>query len=56
MKPTAEEIIKVLGKLASCFAIPASDNMHNVRMTKPAIETEQAYLDALDVLTRYHHA
>jgi len=55
-KPTAEEIIKALGKLASCFSIPASDDSHYVNVVKPVGEVEMAYLEALDILMRYHHA
>jgi hypothetical protein len=53
-KPTVEEIRDTLGKLASCFSIPASPKIHRVNVVRPVEEVETIYLEALDVLRRSH--
>lgn len=54
-QPTAKELADGLGKLASCFSIPAAAYKHHVNVVKPEAEVELIYLDALDLLRRFYH-
>ena len=53
-KPTADELAKGLGKLCSCFSVPASDSKHAVNLVRPIMEIETIYFEALDLLRRFY--
>jgi hypothetical protein len=52
--PDAAELAKGLGRLMSCFSIPASDKIHAVNVVRPVLEVEGVYCDCLDLMRRFY--